>query len=327
MPARRNKMKRSVLLILTVCLLASVFMFTSCDAADTDSDAPTVVCSVFVEYDFVKNIVGDSVEVILLQKNGVDMHSFEPTARNILDIARADALITIGGESDTWVEGVLASAENEDIRHIEIFPFCELLHEETPDSMRDHDHDHDHDHGHDHGEGEAFDEHVWMSLGNAKAIVSGLCGELSDIFPQYKAQFEENADKYIEKLDGLDADFRALGLEDKPFIVADRFPFLYFADEYGLDFLGAFPGCSSETHASFDTLVYMIDEVKEREADCIFITEGSTLGIAERISEETGAKIYVFNSIQSITDAQLREGVGYLELMRENFEILAEAYK
>lgn len=318
-------MKRTLSLLLLVCLVLSAFLFVSCDGSDSVGEKPTVVCSVFAEYDFVKNIVGDSVEVILLQKNGVDMHSFEPTAKNILDIARADALVTLGGESDTWVNGVLESAENGDIRHIEIFDFCELLEEETPDSMREHDYAHGHDHSH--GEGGAYDEHVWMSLGNARAIVTGLCAELSDVFPQFCAQFEENAEKYIKELDRLDADLRSLSLEDKPFIVADRFPFLYFADEYGLDFLGAFPGCSSETHASFDTLVYMINEVRERGADCIFITDGSTLGIAERISEETGAKIYVLNSIQSITDAELEEGVGYLELMRENFEVLAEAYK
>ncbi len=318
-------MKKLILIILALCILSASFSLVSCDAAADGAEKPTIVCSIFVEYDFVKNIVGDAAEVILLQKNGVDMHSFEPTAKNILDIAHADVLVTLGGASDTWVEGVLASAEGSVVRHIQIFSFCRLLHEETPDSMRDHGHGHDHDH--DHGEGGLYDEHVWMSPCNAKSIVSGLCRELSVIFPEHKNEFEANADGYIEKLDALDEDFRGLSLEDKPFIVADRFPFLYFADEYGLDFLGAFPGCSSETHASFETLVYMIGEVEKRGASSIFITDGSSLGIAERISEETGAKIYVFNSVQSITDARLEEGIGYLELMKENFEILAEAYK
>lgn len=294
----------------------------SCESADTDHDKPIIVCSIFPIYDFVSEIVGDSATVILLQKNGVDMHSFEPTARNILDIAHADVLITLGGESDTWVEGTLRSADNAEVKLLEIFPYCELLCEETPDSMRDEHHDHDHDHG----EGEIYDEHVWMSLHNAMRIVDGLSCDLSSIFPELSGVFSANSAGYIGELEDLEEDFESLQIQDKPFIVADRFPFLYLAHELELDYLGAFPGCSSETHASFETLVYMINEVNERGADCIFITDGSSLGIAERISEETGAKIYILNSIQSISDARMKAGIGYLELMRSNYEILLEAY-
>ena len=321
-------MKRIVSIIILAALLCSAALFTSCDGRVEGSDKPTVVCSIFPQYDFVKNIVGDRAEVILLQANGADMHSFEPTAKNILDIARADVLVTVGGESDGWVEGVLRSADNQEIVHIEMFSFAELLYEETPESMREHDHAHGHDHGHDHdhGEGGLYDEHIWTSIKNAIKIVRGLGAELGAAIPEYSHEFSQNAEKYIEKLEALDSDIEALGLEGKPFIVADRFPFLYFSEEYGLDFLGAFPGCSSETHASFEIMTYLIDEVERRGADCIFVTEGSSLGIAERIGEETGAKIYVLNSLQSITDNELKQGVGYLELMRKNYEILAEAY-
>ena len=316
-------MRRILIVLLSVCLALSAFTLASCDNVGTDEDKPIIVCSIFPIYDFVSEIVGDSATVILLQKDGVDMHSFEPTARNILDIAHADVLVTLGGESDTWVEGTLRSAENESIRIFEIFSYCELLCEETPDSMRDEHHDHDHDHG----EGEIYDEHVWMSLHNAISIVGGLAIDLAGAFPELSEEFAINSAKYTAKLEALAKDFESLEIEDKPFIVADRFPFLYLAHELDLDYLGAFPGCSSETHASFETLVYMINEVKERDADCIFITDGSSLGIAERISEETGAKIYILNSIQSISDAQMKAGVGYLELMRSNYEILVEAYK
>lgn len=320
-------MRKFISILLALCLICSSLALSSCDREIERDDKPVIVCSIFPQYDFVQKIVGDKAEVILLQKNGADMHSFEPTAKNILDIARADMLVIVGGESDGWVEGVIRSADNENLTVLEIFSFAELLEEETPESMREHDHGHVHDHGHDHEEGGAFDEHVWTSPCNAISIVKGLCREISNAFPEYSAEFSENASVYIEKLKALDSDFKSLNLSGKPFIVADRFPLLYFAQEYSLDFLGAFPGCSSETHASFEIMTYLIHEVEHRGADCIFVTEGSSLGIAERISEETGAKIYTVNSIQSITDAQLESGVGYLELMRKNYEILAEAYK
>ncbi len=318
-------MKKFTSFILVALLLCSSLALSSCTERAEESDKPIIVCSIFPQYDFVRQIVGERAKVILLQKNGADMHSFEPTAKNILDVAMADMLITVGGESDGWVEGVLRSADNENLKHVEIFSFAELLYEETPESMREHDHSHGHEH--EHGEGELYDEHVWTSLCNAISIVRGLCDEISATFPEYKEEFFDNAEEYIEKLEALDSDFEELGLEGKPFIVADRFPFLYFAEQYSLDFLGAFPGCSSETHASFEIMTYLIHEVEHLGADCIFVTEGSSLGIAERISEQTGAKIYVINSLQSITDEQLRAGEGYLELMRKNYEILAEAYK
>ncbi len=315
-------MKRVVSIIMIAAVLCGLLVLSSCDTQTADSDGPVIVCSIFPQYDFVRQIVGERAEVVLLQRNGADMHSFEPTAKNILDVAGADMLVTVGGESDGWVEGVVRGADNESLRLVEIFSFVELLCEETPESMRDHSHGHDHDHV----EGTIYDEHVWTSPKNAINIVRGLCEEICELLPEYREEFYANANEYIGKLEALDGDFLALELCGKPFIVADRFPFLYFAKEYGLDYLGAFPGCSSETHASFETMTYLIHEVEHMGADCIFVTEGSSLGIAERISEETGAKIYEINSVQSITDAQLRSGVGYLELMRKNYEILSEAY-
>lgn len=321
-------MKRIFLVIVVFALLCSALVISSCDSVNKETDKPLIVCSIFPQYDFVSQIVSDRADVILLSANGADMHSFEPTAKNILDIAGADVLVTVGGESDSWVSGVLKSADNEDLKHIEIFSYAELLCEETPESMREHDHSHGHDHGHDHdhGESEIYDEHVWTSVSNAIKIVDGLCLELCETFPEYSGEFRANADKYIGELHKLKADFECLELDGKPFIVADRFPFLYFAEEQSLDFLGAFPGCSSETHASFEVVTYLIGEVERRGAECIFITEGSSLGIADRISEETGAKIYTLNSIQSVTNEQLKSHQGYLELMRQNYEILAEAY-
>lgn len=317
-------MRRVISFVILIAIMLSMFSLSSCVSIKEESDKPIIVCSIFPQYDFVRHIVGERAEVILLSANGADMHSFEPTAKNILDIARADVLVTVGGESDTWVEGVLKSAENQDILHIELFSFADLLHEETPESMREHDHAHGHDH--DHEEGELFDEHVWTSPSNAIKIVKGLVDELSCRFPEYIEEFSLNATGYISELESLCADFSALELEGKPFIVADRFPLLYFAEEYELDFLGAFPGCSSETHASFEIMTFLLGEVERRGADCIFVTEGSSLGIAERIGEETGAKIYVFNSLQSVTSEQLQSGEGYIELMRKNYETLAEAY-
>ncbi len=304
-------------------MLAAALSLCACRERADDGKIK-IVCSIFPQYDFVRNIVGDAAEVVLLQKNGADMHSFEPTAKNILDISEADILVTVGGESDTWVEGVLRSAENEDITHLELFSYADLLAEETPESMREHDHGHGHDHSH--AEGGIFDEHIWTSPKNAIKIVRGLSQDIIKRLPEHREAFEANTEKYISALEVLDRDFEALALSGKPFIVADRFPLLYFAEGYGLDFFGMFPGCSSETHASFESLTYLIGEVTRRGADCIFVIDGSSIGVAERVSEVTGARIYTLDPVQSISTEALNSGVGYIEIMRKNLEALTEAY-
>ena len=324
-------MRRVISLLMATLLLFSVFALASCGTGNPkkDNEKPVIVCSIFPQYDFVRQIVGDKAEVILLQKNGTDMHSFEPTPGNILDICRADIFVIVDRGAEGWVDGVLEAAGNDSLTLIEMSSFCHLLEEETPESIRG-DHDHSHSHDHDHGDGEScaisFDEHMWMSIENVIHTVEGICDTLSANFSENADEFTKNTERYIEELEALDSEFAALNLEGKKFIVADRFPFLYLAREYGLDYLAAFPGCSDQTHSSFEVMTYLIGEVKEHNVGVIFKTEDENAHIATQLSDSTGAKIYTLYSCQSITKAELDRGESYISLMRKNLETMKEAY-
>ena len=324
-------MKKVISLLIAAFLLFGVISLAGCSSENPkkDNEKPVIVCSIFPQYDFVREVVGDKAEVILLQKNGTDMHSFEPTPSNILDICRADIFVVVDKGAEGWVDGVLAAANNDDLIVVEMSSFCHLLEEETPESIRG-DHDHSHSHDHNHGDGDScavsFDEHMWMSIENAIHTVKGISDILCREFPENADVFSENAEKYIENLEALDNEFRALDILGEKFIVADRFPFLYLAREYELDYLAAFPGCSDQTHSSFEVMTYLIGEVKEHNVRAIFKTEDENVHIATQLADSTGAEIYTLYSCQSITKAQLDSGETYLSLMRKNLETIKEAY-
>ena len=319
--------KIALLVALTIVLCALVGCNT--ESVKNENDKPVIVCSIFPQYDFVRQIVGDKAEVILLQKNGTDMHSFEPTPQNILDVCRADIFVIVDKGAEGWVDNVLEAAGNDDLTLIEMSSFCHLLEEETPESIRG-DHEHSHSHDHDHGDGESctisFDEHMWMSIENAIHTVKGINNVLCEKYPNLATSFSANSDAYIEKLEELDGEFSALNLKGEKFIVADRFPFLYLAKEYELDYLAAFPGCSDQTHSSFEVMTYLIGEVKEHNVKAIFKTEDENAHIAEQLADSTGSKIYTLYSCQSISKAQLDAGESYISLMRKNLETMKEAY-
>jgi zinc transport system substrate-binding protein len=110
-------------------------------------------------------------------------------------------------------------------------------------------------------------------------------------------------------------------------IFGDRFPFRYFAEEYGLDYRAAFPGCSAESEPGAKTVAYLIDKVRQEQIPYIFYIEFSNQKIAKSIQEETGAEPLLFHSCHNLSADEMKQGVTYLELMKENAENLKEALK
>lgn len=315
-------------IIAAIMLLTSmIFMCAGCSRQEREGDRPLIVCSVFAQYDLVKHVVGDRCDVILLQKNGNDMHSFDPTPADILNIAYADMLIIVDSNAESWVEDVTEAADNSDLELIEIKDYCHLLHGESQNTIRD-EHSHGHSHDHDHEDHECeYDEHVWMSIENAMDILSSLCDVMMERYPDDAEYFRQNTSEYSDKLRELEEQYKSLGLAGERFIVADRFPFLYLAHELELDYTAAFPGCSDSTHASFEVITYLIEEVERKNVQCIFKTEDGNINIADQVSYATGAKVYSLQSCQSVTQKMLDDGVSYYSIMKQNLETLREAYK
>ncbi len=317
---------RKISLILIFALLLPCLLLGSCGQKPNSDDGKfTVVCSIFPQYDFCRIITGGEDQVILLQENGTDMHSYEPTSKDILTIAKADMLIYTGGASDAWGEGVIRSADNKNIITVSLFDYATLLSAEELDA------EHEHDHDHHHGDGEVceeYDEHVWTSPKNVIKIVEGLCEELCRANPYGSDRYRKNTEEYIEKLQVLDESYEQFFSSVKPtLIVADRFPFLYLAHDYDVNYHAAFSGCSSEQGASFEVVLSLIDEVNESGVGVVFDTDSSGSDVAKRVAKECGAEIKTLYSCQSVTMAQLERGASYISFMEKNLETLREAYR
>jgi len=313
-----KKLKKFFIFILSLVLIVTAF--SSCKQTETTSDNGkiTVVTTIFPVYDWTRNIAGENCNVIYLDESGTDMHSFEPTAKDILTLAGADVFIHIGGVSDEWVDGAIESAKNPELITLSLINVTGVLEEEITPGMEHDDHDHD---------VTKYDEHIWLSLKKAQLAVSAIADTLAKADNANKEQYKANAESYNAKLSTLDGKFSDCvnNAKRRTLLFADRFPFRYFTEDYGIEYFAAFPGCSAESEASFDTMTFLIGKTKELSLPCILTIENSDSKIAGTISNETGAKIFSLNSCQSVTMNDITDGITYLSAMENNLQIITEA--
>ena len=291
-----------------------------------------IVTTIFPEYDWVTNVLGDKaddVDVTMLLDNGVDLHSYQCTAEDIMKISDCDMFIYVGGESDTWVDDALKEATNKDMVVINLMDVLEdsVKEEEMVEGMQEGEHNHDHEEGE-----EEYDEHVWLSIRNAVAIVESIEEGLEKIDSENAETYKANADVYVEKLNELDGKYTEAveNAEKDTILFGDRFPFRYMVDDYGLNYYAAFSGCSAETEASFKTITFLAGKVDELGLKAVLTIENSDQTIAKTIIENTETKdqeILTLDSMQSTTSKDVENGVTYLSIMESNLEVLKEALK
>lgn len=312
----------------------------------SDSEKIKVVTTIFPEYDWVKEVLGDNVgnaEITMLLDNGADLHSYQPTAEDVIKIASSDLFIYVGGESDGWVEDALSNSTNPDMQVINLLDVLgdSVKEEEIVEGM-EHDHDHEHEegeeHDHEHEEGEEHDhehesdEHVWLSLKNTQVLVSAIADSLGVVDSANADTYQTNAAAYNEKLSALDAEYAAAvdAASVKTVLFGDRFPFRYMVDDYGLSYYAAFAGCSAETEASFETILFLAEKVNELDLSSVLTIESSDGKIADTIIQSTNDKdqqVLVLDSMQSTTSENVAAGATYLSIMENNLEVLKEALK
>ncbi len=318
-------MKKILILALTALLALSALTACSADTADGGSDKLRIVTTIFPEYDWVMNILGDraaDAEVTFLLSSGVDMHSFQPSAADILKISSCDMLVYVGGESDGWVADALKEAVNKDMVTVNLLDSLGegVREEEHIEGMQGED-----DHGHE--EEAEYDEHVWLSLKKASVLVSAIADALAGIDPDHAAEYRTNAEKYAVKLSALDADYQA-AVEAASFdtlLFADRFPFRYMTEDYGLKYYAAFAGCSAETEADFETITFLSSKLDELGLPCVLTIEGSDRRMAETIVRSTisqDQEILTLDSMQATTGSDASDGISYLSVMEKNLEVL-----
>lgn len=314
-------MKKLFTVITTLCLLLSL---CGCKGGcyESGGEGLDIVTTVFPAFDFAREIAGDKAGVCLLVPPGSESHSFEPTAQDILRIQNCDLLICNGGESEIWLEDMLAGMDGE-IPRLVMLDCVQALGEEVKAGMQVAGHDHE---GHDHEEAE-YDEHVWTSPRNAALICQALGETLCAIDPANSDYYAGRTESYCDKLLALDADFRALAERSghPTMIFADRFPARYFVEEYGLDYYAAFPGCAEEAEPSARTVAFLIDKVRQENTPAVFYIEFSNQKMADVICEDTGCQKLLFHCCHNVTRQQLDEGISYLGLMEQNLNTLREA--
>ena len=308
-------------------LMACLFVLSFAAAFAESEKTLTIVCTTFPQYDWVRQILGDrvnDVDLTLLLDNGVDLHSYQPTADDIFRIAQCDLFIYTGGESDSWVDDVLATAQSPDRKTVNLLERVEAKREETVEGMQE---EHDED---DHASEAEYDEHVWLSLRNAEVLTQSIADVLCELDPAHAAAYQENARDYIAQLSDLDDQYKdAVNNGARTTILfADRFPFRYLADDYGLTYYAAFVGCSAETEASFETIAFLARKVDELKLPVVLTIEGDDSSIAETVvasTQEKNQQILAMNSLQSVTEADIADGESYLSIMTENLKVLKEA--
>lgn len=327
-------MKKHISVILTAVLAA--VCLSACGQSGKTEDAGaselSVVATIFPPYDFTRQIAGDDADVIMLLSPGAESHSYEPTPQDIRTIQSCDLFIYTGGESDVWVEDILSSMGDQMPETLRLVDCVPTVTEEIVEGM-EHGHEEHEDHG-DHEDleehedhEEETDEHVWTTPQNAIKIVENITSRLCEMDPDNAGSYEKNSAGYIEQLEMLDASFREVvgQAERRTILFGDRFPFRYFADEYGLDYYAAFPGCSDETEASAATVAFLINKVNEEQIPVIFTIERSNGKLADSICEATGAEKRILYSCHNVTGNQLDSGATYLSMMMENVESLRAA--
>lgn len=328
-------MRRSGTYIRLICVLMVLSLLPlgllGCASPERESRLE-ILCTTFPLYDWTRTVVGEAegVTVSLLVENGTDAHSYQPTPADMAALKRCDVAVLIGGESDGWVREALSQNQRADQSVIELMALEGMILRPISDESG-HDHEHEHDHGHgDHEHGSAYDEHIWLSLRNAVTSVMGIADALSERDPAYASHYQGRAEAYAEKLLALDGRYREMVQASRgaPLLFADRYPFVYLMEDYGLHAHAAFAGCSADVGASFASVVELAELVSDLNVTKIMITESSDGALARTVIGASGREncsVLVLDSLQSVTKADVLSEKTYLSVMESNLSVLEEA--
>ncbi len=289
-------------------ILITMLLFTGCNVKKQNSDKIQIVTTVFPFYDFAKNVAGDRAEVTLLLPTGAEAHSYEPTAQDIVKIRECDLFVISGMGADPWTDNIINDKGFDKEKVICAMEYSQLISDEHTHSENFH---------------YGYDQHVWTSLRNAQKITNEIAKKLSVIDPDNADYYKKNASEYSIKLSELDKKFVELTKnKDVTIVLADRFPFKYFTEDYGIKYMAAYPGCSSESEPSAATVAKLIDKIKKEKISKVYYTETSNGKLPDMICKETGVEKELLHSCHTVSKKQFNNGISYLELMEQNYNTL-----
>lgn len=328
-------------------ILAGAVLITGCtaktekkDKGDNTKGKLKIVTTIFPEYDITRAIAKDKVDLELMIKPGVDVHSFTPTPQDIKTVQNSDIFVYGGTEHDKWVENLTKSIDMKNKKVVKLVDGIQQLEEESVDGMKhEHHHDdkkedqHNHDHKHEKedehnhkGEEKELDPHYWTSPKNAIQMVKTITNALVEKDPDNAEFYKENAKNYIKQLEGVDKELHDVvdNAKIKKVVIADRFPFRYLFKDLGLEYRALFSGCSVESTASAGQIKKMVDYVKENKIPVVYHIEMGKGELAETVAKNSGSKVKLLHSIHTVTKEDFDKGVTYIDLMKQNVEALKE---
>lgn len=303
--------------ILSAIIALLVLMGAFGCAPGEDDEQVSVVCTIFPQYDFSRELAGDQIELTLLLPPGVESHSYDPTPLDILKILECDLFIYTGDEMEPWAAEILAGAGE----GVEVLDLSQSVELSCADDHEEHGHDHTRD-GHEH----EYDPHIWTSPANAALMTDAIAAKLSELMPQDAETVESNRAEYTAQLSELDAGFAELVSQAKntTLVFGGRFAMHYFTECYGLEYVAAYDSCSHEAEPSVHDIKHIIDLIEEDSIGAIYYEELVSPAVAEVIARQTGAKPLLLHSCHNLSAVELAEGESYLSLMRQNLENLKE---
>ena len=328
-------------------ILAGAVLITGCtaktekkDKGDNTKGKLKIVTTIFPEYDITRAIAKDKVDLELMIKPGVDVHSFTPTPQDIKTVQNSDIFVYGGTEHDKWVENLTKSIDMKNKKVVKLVDGIQQLEEESVDGMKhEHHHDdkkedeHNHDHKHEKedehnhkGEEKELDPHYWTSPKNAIQMVKTITNALVEKDPDNAEFYKENAENYIKQLEGVDKELHDVvdNAKIKKVVIADRFPFRYLFKDLGLEYRALFSGCSVESTASAGQIKKMVDYVKENKIPVVYHIEMGKGELAETVAKNSGAKVKLLHSIHTVTKEDFDKGITHIDLMKQNVEALKE---
>lgn len=312
-------MKRIICILLSVFLLLSCF--SGCSVKEKHNDKLKIVATVFPPYDFARAIAGDKAELTMLIRPGSESHTFEPTPTDMKTAEECDIFISLGGESEDWAVRLIDVSGNKNRTTVVLNETVTLL--EAHSGEEHHNHSEEHSHHHEH------DEHIWTSPLNAIKMSQAIFSALCEKDPENKDYYTANFEALKKELTLLDESLRKVTEQSnkKEIVLGDRFPFLYLTQEYSLEYHAAFPGCAEQTEPDVNTLIELIEHIKEENIGTVFYTEFSSGKIADMLCSETSAKKLLLHSCHNVTKEEWERGETYISLMKNNLENLKIALK
>lgn len=305
-------------------MLALVVLLTGCGAVihidDHINEKPVIVCTLFPQYDFARQIYGNQAEVVMLLPPGTESHTFDPTPQDMVTIVNADLFIYTGDEMEPWAAEIVASLDHTQV--LDLSQYVQLQEEQEHEHEDEEEADiHEHHH-HEH----SYDPHYWLNLQNAAQMVETI-GNQAELLGINKEEVQVQVETYKQQLLDMDTAFETLVRESDhdTIVFAGRFAYGYFISRYGLNYESVYDGCSAEADPSIYDMIHVIDYINDHQVSLVLYEELSNKRVAESIAEDTHVDLAQFSTGHNVTKEEFDQGITFLDIMEQNYSVLDRA--